>query len=480
LSCAHPAPTGIGSNRLELGEESVIISQTVSLFHARSSDLLPRRRAQSIGPGISSADVHARGAAAEDGRVAGAFATPTFSSTIEGSSEERAGLARVAQVAARAGSSLLPQALIRELQGDMPHGSSGASLSSGRRSGTSTPKRPSMRRAGSAGSGGPVSGSSLTTASSHASSSFSPSARGVPSPQSSALSAAPLRPHSPLVSPPLSAQGEPPPSYTPNAPPRTASPSPLRPTLPIAAPTSPQSNHAAGPQSRSILHPAGRQERNASSPSTERGAVRFGQGPPPGAATPEAETAAPAFPSASMQRSGSLQSQRWGNATSAPSTPSVNHTFNPFAAESSTSTSRRRSTDRSMEPAANAPLPAATKPKAKKGGIKSLLGGLLKEADKHRDDERETRERDKDEEGGVWREFAKGAWRRADLAMLRLTYLLRHVHLPDLFPAAGRAAADAACRLWLERLPAARPRGALWCADAESGGRDGGGAGTRA
>jgi hypothetical protein len=133
-----------------------------------------------------------------------------------------------------------------------------------------------------------------------------------------------------------------------------------------------------------------------------------------------------------------------------------------------------------MEPAANAPLPAATKPKAKKGGIKSLLGGLLKEADKHRDDERETRERDKDEEGGVWREFAKGAWRRADLAMLRLTYLLRHVHLPDLFPAAGRAAADAACRLWLERLPAARPRGALWCADAESGGRDGGGAGTRA
>lgn len=306
------AHQGIGHNRLELGEESTIFKQSVSLFSAKL-DPLPRRRAQSIGPGTAAPDLEASTSAEW---------RPTPSGSAPAADEEAAeasgsGLARVAQVAARA---LAP----------------------------AKKARPSMQRIGSAGTGASA-----------------PATAG-----SVFLRTASLPPT------------EPPPSYdndealTPSpASPSVTTSSPLEHT---ATPLPTQSVSQAGPDGRSILHSPGRQERGAerATPNASQ-AVRFGAA------------------------AGALNAAAEGTALSPLATTSAA----PLANGISPVNSRRQSMDAGASSlAASSSGTVNAKAKAKKSGIKGLLGGLLKEGDN-------AEEKGGEEEGGSsadWREFKKG------------------------------------------------------------------------
>ncbi|PWN41552.1 hypothetical protein IE81DRAFT_171581 [Ceraceosorus guamensis] len=397
-------PEGIGHNRLELGEESCLIKQGVSLFDARL-DPTPRRRANSIGPGIAcdSSEGWSLGAYHDPDRASSSNPT-TPRARGEGSNKNHnsngasseSGLAKVAQVAARAGTSLLPPTVVKELQ----------LTAKPKKANAPSPQRPHFGRSGSAG------GVNLQRT------------QAAPSPRPGSANGRSLDPSPGPSQPSTHRSLDPPPSYEQHISSAPATQSPLAVRAADALDTTQtrcdregaaDTGAASRSGQRSILHPAGRQERAERSSSHVGPGVRFGpaQEARPPADSQSAMGAPSGYLASSPLGSVGAANTATNSTNSTPSRPTSPSTrvASSSSTLSSAPNSRRASVD-GMHAASKASSPGAPA-RSRKSGIKGLLGGLLKEADK--DKERglsEVRDpgHDWNEAPSEWKEFKKGTY----------------------------------------------------------------------
>ncbi|UZJ54063.1 hypothetical protein CBS101457_003383 [Exobasidium rhododendri] len=244
-------PEGIGPNRLDTSEESTIFSQKIVLFSAKEGQSgQSRRRANSVG---NFAD-EARDDRSRTNRSQGAQSSPSVPRVGRPLDSERSPtLARsIGNVAARAGTAILPPTLIKELNASRQPSTNQT------RSASSSPMRsPLTQRFNVA-----------RVSSTHQSNSyFDPppiydtSQQSTPSTTSNLSSLANVDAASPSTSP------------------RTIPNTPHTQESSIAATSNaqhPQSVKSAGPSNRSILHPLGRQEsRQQINPTAVSAGVRF-------------------------------------------------------------------------------------------------------------------------------------------------------------------------------------------------------------